>query len=128
MIEDQVPEEHASRDPTDTERETVSVSPPSSPGSKEAMAVVPAECTVREQANEIMMMLETTMERVCAWSKRVKAQTSEIAGHEATIWKRRLANCEESLKRKGTALTEAEKGQAEFGKTLEAKDAELARV
>jgi hypothetical protein len=75
-----------------------------------------------------MMMLETAMERVCAWSERVEAETSETAGREATIWKRRLANCEQSLKRKGTALTEAEKVQAELRKTLEAKDPELARV
>jgi hypothetical protein len=132
MIEDQAPEEHAARHPTDIERETISVSPPSSPVTTEATAVVArqvlVERTVREQANEIMMMLETAMERVCALSERVKAQTSETAGREATIWKRRLANCEESLKRKGTALTEAEKGQAELRKALEAKDAELARV
>jgi hypothetical protein len=118
MIEDQAPEEHATRDPTDTERETVPVSPPSSPVSTEATAVVArqvsTERTVREQANEIRMMLETAMERVCAWSERVEAQTSETAGREATISKRRLANCEELLKRKGTALTEAEKGQAEL--------------
>jgi septal ring-binding cell division protein DamX len=36
MIEDQAPKEHAARDPTDTERETIPVSPPSSPVSKEA--------------------------------------------------------------------------------------------
>jgi hypothetical protein len=73
MIEDQVPEEQGTRDPTDIERETVPVSPPSSPGSTEATAVVPAERTVREQANEIMMMLETAMERVCAKSEMVEA-------------------------------------------------------
>jgi hypothetical protein len=128
MIADRAREERGARDPTDTERETVPVSPLSSPGSTEATAVVPAERTVREQANEIMMMLKMAMERVCAWSERVEAQTSETAGREATIWKRRLANCEESFKRKGTALTEAEKGQAELQKTLEAKDAELATV
>jgi predicted nucleic acid-binding Zn-ribbon protein len=75
-----------------------------------------------------MLMLEKTMEKVCEWSARVEAQTTATAGREATIWKRRLANCEESLKRKGTALTEAEKGQTELRTALEAKDAELAKV
>jgi hypothetical protein len=49
---------------------------------------------MREQANEIMMMLEMVMERVCAWSERVEAQTSESAGCDVMVWKRRLANCE----------------------------------
>jgi hypothetical protein len=40
---------------------------------------------VWEQANEIKMMLETAMEKVCAWSETVKAETSETAGHEATM-------------------------------------------
>jgi hypothetical protein len=47
---------------------------------------------------------------------------------DVTIWKRRLTNYEESLKRKVAALMEAEKGQAEVRKALEAKDAELAKV
>jgi hypothetical protein len=34
---------------------------------------IPAEPTVREQATEIMMMLETAMQKVCAWSKQVEA-------------------------------------------------------
>jgi hypothetical protein len=114
MIKDQAPEERGALDPTDTERETVPMSLPSSPVSTAATTVVAkqgsAERTVREQANEIMMMIETAMEMVCEWSERVEAQTSESAGREVTVWKRRLANCEESLKRKTASLTEAEKG------------------
>jgi chromosome segregation ATPase len=75
-----------------------------------------------------MMMLETAMEKVCEWSERVEAQTSETAGRDVTVWKRRLANCEESLKRKTASLTEAKKRQAELRQALEAKDAELAAV
>jgi hypothetical protein len=44
------------------------------------------------------------------------------------VWKRRFANCEESLKRKTAALSEAEEGQTELRKALEAKDMELSRV
>jgi chromosome segregation ATPase len=44
------------------------------------------------------------------------------------IWKRRLENCQTSLKRKSTALSEAKKGQVELRKALEAKDAELEKV
>jgi hypothetical protein len=135
MIEDQAPEENIAREHMDTERETVPVSPSSSPVTTEATTVVatttPAGPTVhstREDANEIMLMLEKTMEKVCEWSERVEAQTAAIAGREVAIWKRRLANCEESLKRKGTDLTEAEKAQAELRKALEAKDAKLAKV
>jgi hypothetical protein len=61
-----------------------------------------------------MLMLEKTMEKVCEWSARAEAQIAVTVGREATIWRRRLANCEESLKRKGTALTKPEKGQAEL--------------
>jgi predicted nucleic acid-binding Zn-ribbon protein len=75
-----------------------------------------------------MMMLETTMQRVCAWSKRVEAQTSDMTERDITIWKRRLENCEDSLKRKSASLSEAEKGQAELRKALEAKGAKLAKV
>jgi hypothetical protein len=71
MIEDHAPEKDIAQDPMDTKRETVPVSPPSSLVSTAAMAVVarqvPAELTIRstrEEANEIMMMLETVMERV----------------------------------------------------------------
>jgi hypothetical protein len=73
-----------------------------------------AERTVREQAEELMSMLETAMERVCEWSETVEAHTSESAGREVMIWKKRFANCEQSLRRKAVALTEAEKGQAEL--------------
>jgi uncharacterized protein YjlB len=73
-----------------------------------------AERTVREQAEEIMSMLETAMEWVCEWSERVEAHTSESAGHEVMILKKRFANYEESLRRKAASLTEVEKGQAEL--------------
>jgi hypothetical protein len=73
-------------------------------------------------------MLEKMMERVCEWSERVEAPTSATAECDLTIWKRRLANCEELLKRKVAALTEAEKGQAKLRKALEAKEAKLAKV
>jgi DNA repair exonuclease SbcCD ATPase subunit len=92
---------------------------------------LPAERTVQDQAEEIMSILETAMERVCAWSERVEAHTTDSAGRDMTMWKKRLANCEESLKRKAASLTEAEKGQAEKGhaelrQALAAKEAELA--
>jgi hypothetical protein len=86
------------------------------------------EGTVREQANEIMMLLETAMEKVCEWSKRIEAQIAGSAGHDVTVWKRRLTNCEESLKQKTASLTEAEKGQAELRQALEAKDTKLAAL
>jgi hypothetical protein len=96
MIEDQAPEEQVAQDPTDTEREIVPVSPSSSPVRTAVTVVVArqgsAKRTVREQANEIMMMLETAMERVCAWSQRVKAQSSvEATAHEL----RRVVETEE---------------------------------
>jgi hypothetical protein len=104
------------RDHTDTERESIPVSPPSSPVSTGATTVVAGKATaeltvrsMREDANKIMMMLERTMEKVCEWSERIEAQTSATAERDVTIWKRRLANCQETLKRKATALTEAEK-------------------
>jgi predicted RNase H-like nuclease (RuvC/YqgF family) len=75
-----------------------------------------------------MMLLETAMQNVCAWSERIEAQTLETAERDAIIWKRRLENCKTSLKRKNTALSEVEKGQVELRKALEAKDAGLARV
>jgi hypothetical protein len=118
MIEDQAREVNIAWEHTDTERETVSVSPSSSLVSTEATTVVatttlvgPTGRSTCEATNEIMLMLEKTMDRVCKWSERVEAQTAATAGREVTIWKRRLVNCEESLKRKGTALTEAEEGR-----------------
>jgi hypothetical protein len=39
-----------------------------------------------------------------------------------------VRNCEESLKRKIAALSEAEEGQAELRKALETKDTELVKV
>jgi multidrug efflux pump subunit AcrA (membrane-fusion protein) len=75
-----------------------------------------------------MMMLETAMQRVCAWSERVETQTLDTAERDITIWKRQLENCEEWLTRKSTSMLEAEKGQAKLRKALEAKDAELVKV
>jgi chromosome segregation ATPase len=88
----------------------------------------PAEPTVLLQATEIMLMLETAMQKVCAWSERVEAQTAVTVERNVIIWKRRLENCEESLKRKSASLSEAEKGQVELQKALVAKDTELAKV
>jgi hypothetical protein len=94
MIEDHAPMEDIARDPMDTERETVLVSPPSSLVSTTATVVVAGQvlaehivCSTGEQADEMMMMLETAMERVCTWSERVEAQTSAIAERDITIWK-----------------------------------------
>jgi septal ring factor EnvC (AmiA/AmiB activator) len=116
----------------DTEQETVQVSAPSTPMSTGAMADVvgdlPAEPTIREQATEIMMLLETAMRHMCAWSERIEAQTSATVERNVIIYKRRLENCEASLKRKSASLSEAKKGQVELRKALEAKDAELAKV
>jgi chromosome segregation ATPase len=132
LADNPMPEGDIARINTDTERDTVPLSPPSSPMSTGATAVVarpgPTKITVREQANKIMLMLETTMEKVYEWSERVEAQTSGSVGRDATVWKKRLANCEESLKQKTASLTEAEKGQAELRQALEAKDTELAAV
>jgi hypothetical protein len=118
MIENHTPEEESTRVHTDTEQETVQVSSPSTPLSMAAMADVageiPAEPMVREQETKIRLMLETAMQKVCAWSKRVEAQTVVMAEHDVIIWKRRLENCEESLKRKNASLSEAEKGQVEL--------------
>jgi chromosome segregation ATPase len=80
------------------------------------------------RVSEIMMMLEMAMQKVCAWSEWVEAQTAVTAERDVIIWKRRLENCEESLKRKNASVSEAEKGQMELRKALEAKDAELAKV
>jgi hypothetical protein len=87
-----------------------------------------AKLTVCEQVTEIMLMLETAMQKVCAWSEWVEAQTAVTAKRDVIIWKRRLENCEESLKWKSASLSEAEKGHVELQKALEAKDAELAKV
>jgi hypothetical protein len=113
MIEDHTPEEESAWVNTDTEQETIQVSSPSTPISTAATVNVAGEIqvesTVREQTTEIMMMLETAMLKVCAWSERIEAQTSETAERDVKIWKRRLENCEESLKRKSASLSEAEK-------------------
>jgi hypothetical protein len=89
MIEDQTLEEEVARTNKDTEQETVPVSPPSTPMSTAVTADVareePAERTIWEQATEIMMMLETTMQRVCAWSEMVEAQTSDMAERKVAI-------------------------------------------
>jgi hypothetical protein len=132
MIEDQTLEEEFARTTTDTEQETIPVSPPLTPVSTAATAdvaeEVPADPAAREKATEIMMMLETVMQKVCAWSERVKAQTSKTVERDVIIWKRRLENCEELLKPKSASLSEAEKGQVELRKVLEEKDAELGKV
>jgi hypothetical protein len=82
---------------------------------------IPVELTVREQATEIMVMLEMAMQKVCTWNERIEAQTSETAERDVKIWKRRLENCEELLKWKSGFLSEADKGQVELRKALEAK-------
>jgi hypothetical protein len=68
-ITEQTPEEEVARTTTDTEQETTPVSKPSTPVSTAATTIVAGEVrvepTVREQATEIMMMLETVMQRVC---------------------------------------------------------------
>jgi hypothetical protein len=119
----------------DTERETVLVSQPSSPVSTGATVVVaggvPAGTQVpstREDANEIMMMLEQMMVKVCERSERIEAQTSATAERDMQVWKRRLVICEEALKGKVAVLTEVEKEQVVFRPVMEAKDAELAKV
>jgi hypothetical protein len=33
-----------------------------------------------------MMMLEKTMEKVCEWSERIEAQTSEAAQYDVALW------------------------------------------
>jgi hypothetical protein len=125
MIQGQTLEENGARNPMDT----VLISPPSSPVSTAATAVaakkLTVEHTVREQAEEIMSMLDTVMERVSAWSERGEAQTSESTGHNVTMWRKRLGNYEESLRQKTTSLTEAEKGQAELRQALATKEVEL---
>jgi hypothetical protein len=95
MIEDQAPMEDIARDHTDTKQEIVPVSPSSSPVSTAAMVVIAESEQValtvhstREDANEIMLMLEKTMEKVCEWSERIEAQTSATAERDVTIWKR----------------------------------------
>jgi hypothetical protein len=46
---------------------------------------IPVEPTVREQATEIMMLLETAMRNVCAWSERIEAQTSAMAKRDVIV-------------------------------------------
>jgi chromosome segregation ATPase len=75
-----------------------------------------------------MLTLESAMQQVCVWAERVEAQQSETAERDVAVWKRRFVNCEESLKRKTAALTEAEEGQTALRKALEAKDMELSKV
>jgi hypothetical protein len=75
-----------------------------------------------------MMMLEKTTKKVCKWSERIEAQNSAIVEHDVQAWKRCVINCEDALKRKVAALTEAEKEQGALRRALDAKDAELAKV
>jgi chromosome segregation ATPase len=132
LVDNPTPEEDIAQINMDTKQDTIPLRPPSSSVSMAATAVAarprPAEITVREQANKIMLMLETAMEKVYEWSERVEAQISGSAGRDVTVWKKGLVNCEESLKQKTASLTEAEKGQAELRQALEAKDTELAAV
>jgi hypothetical protein len=92
MIRDHTSEEESAQVHTNTEHETVQVSAPSTPMSTAATADVageePAEPTVREQATEIMMLLEMAMRNVCAWSERIEAQTLATAERDVIIWKR----------------------------------------
>jgi chromosome segregation ATPase len=81
---------------------------------------------VRDQKEEILSLLKTAMDQVCAWSERVEAQTSESAGRDVAMWKKRLTNCEEVLRQNTSSLTDAEKGQEELRQALAAKEAELA--
>jgi hypothetical protein len=89
MIGDQTPEEESARTLTDTEQETVQVSAPMTPMSMAATADVvgelPAEPTVRDQATEIMLLLETVKRNVCSWSERIEAQTSATAERDVII-------------------------------------------
>jgi hypothetical protein len=66
------------------------------------------------------------MEQVKAWSGRVEAQTSEAAKADVMTWKKRLANCEETLRQKATSFMDDKKGQVELRKALAAKEVELA--
>jgi uncharacterized protein YlxW (UPF0749 family) len=74
-------------------------------------------------------MLEKTMEKVCAWSEQIEAQTSATnLACNVGAWKQRVINCEDALKRKVAALTEAETEQSQLRKAVEERDAELAKV
>jgi molybdenum cofactor biosynthesis enzyme MoaA len=82
----------------------------------------------RADADEIMLMLEKTMERVCEWCERIEAQTTGTVKHCVGVWKQRIVNCKDVLRRKVAALTEVEKEQVVLRWLLEGKDAELAKV
>jgi hypothetical protein len=105
-VEEHAPEEEATHQLADTERKNdepgrnlVPVVLSSSPESTAATVAVVreelAERSVWEQAHEIMLMLESAMEKVCAWAERVEAQQSETAERDVAVWKRRFANCKE---------------------------------
>jgi uncharacterized surface anchored protein len=92
-MEDHTPEEEVTHQLEDTERKNeepgrnlVPVVLSSSPESTTATVAVvreePAERSVREQAHEIMLTLESAMQQVCVWAERVEAQQSEIAKRE----------------------------------------------
>jgi hypothetical protein len=89
MIGDQMPEEESAQTHTDTEQGTLQVSsqsPPMSTGATaEAAEELLAEPTVREQATEIMLLLESAMRNVCAWSKRIEAQNSVKAERDVIV-------------------------------------------
>jgi hypothetical protein len=68
----------------------------SSPESTAATRVVareePAKHSIWEQAYEIMLTLESTMQKVSVWAERVEAQQLETAERNVAVWKRRFAN------------------------------------
>jgi chromosome segregation ATPase len=118
-----------------TERETILVSQPLTLATTAATPVAAAGGkaethvrSTRENAHKIMLMLEKTMEKVCEWSEQIKAERSATAERDVQVWKRQLVNCEEALKCKVAALTEAEKAKVSLRRAIEAKDAELAKV
>jgi hypothetical protein len=42
---------------------------------------------MREDANEILMMLEKTMEKVCEWSEQIEAQSLATVERDVQVWK-----------------------------------------
>jgi hypothetical protein len=58
-----------------------------------------------------MLMMEKMMERVCEWKERIAAQTVATVERDVGQCKRHVVNCKDALRKKGAALTEAEKEQ-----------------
>jgi chromosome segregation ATPase len=84
--------------------------------------------SARKDADEIMLMLEQVMVKVCEWSKRIEAQTMAIVERDIGAWKQRVVNCEDAIKQKVAALTEAEKEQTKLRRAMEERDTELEKV